>query len=93
MTARDNTDSNVTRIRRIIEERVDAVREKRRRRDVAPRRAIDAPLAEAWRKFCGHFECVSIHHGSILDLDIDAVVSPANSFGFMDGGIDVRTIS
>ncbi len=26
--------------------------------------------------------------GNILDLEIDAVVSPANSFGFMDGGID-----
>ena len=27
-------------------------------------------------------------HGNILDIDCDAVVSPANSFGFMDGGID-----
>lgn len=26
--------------------------------------------------------------GSILDVDCDAVVSPANSFGFMDGGVD-----
>ena len=25
---------------------------------------------------------------NILDLDVNAVVSPANSFGFMDGGID-----
>ena len=31
---------------------------------------------------------VEIHHGSILELDCDAVISPANSFGFMDGGID-----
>jgi O-acetyl-ADP-ribose deacetylase (regulator of RNase III) len=29
------------------------------------------------------------HHGSILDLTVDAVVSPANSFGFMDGGVDL----
>lgn len=28
--------------------------------------------------------------GDILDVDCDAVVSPANSFGFMDGGIDGR---
>lgn len=27
-------------------------------------------------------------HGSILDIACDAVVSPANSFGFMDGGVD-----
>lgn len=31
---------------------------------------------------------LSIHRGSILDVPCDAVVSPANSFGFMDGGID-----
>lgn len=34
-------------------------------------------------------ESVQIHQGSILDLQVDAVVSPANSFGFMDGGIDM----
>jgi O-acetyl-ADP-ribose deacetylase (regulator of RNase III) len=42
----------------------------------------------AWRTFCGDLPFVSIHRGSILDLSCDAVVSPANSFGFMDGGID-----
>jgi O-acetyl-ADP-ribose deacetylase (regulator of RNase III) len=31
---------------------------------------------------------VVVHRGSILDVHCDAVVSPANSFGFMDGGID-----
>ncbi len=29
------------------------------------------------------------HHGSIFDHPADAIVSPANSFGFMDGGIDL----
>ena len=33
---------------------------------------------------------MTVHRGSILDLSVDAVVSPANSFGFMDGGIDHR---
>lgn len=28
------------------------------------------------------------YHGPITDLVVDAVVSPANSFGFMDGGVD-----
>jgi O-acetyl-ADP-ribose deacetylase (regulator of RNase III) len=26
---------------------------------------------------------------SLLDLEVDAIVSPANSFGFMDGGLDL----
>jgi O-acetyl-ADP-ribose deacetylase (regulator of RNase III) len=31
---------------------------------------------------------VEVIEGNLLDLDCDALVSPANSFGFMDGGID-----
>src|SRR5262249_24821471 len=50
--------------------------------------AVDKPLAEAWQRACGDLSCVTIHHGSIFDAECDAVVSPANSFGFMDGGID-----
>jgi O-acetyl-ADP-ribose deacetylase (regulator of RNase III) len=50
--------------------------------------AVDESLADAWTKFCGDLDFVTVHHGSILDVDCDAVVSPANSYGFMDGGID-----
>lgn len=50
--------------------------------------AIDHHLADAWARFCGDLPGIRIHLGSILDLTCDAVVSPANSFGFMDGGID-----
>lgn len=50
--------------------------------------AIDRPLADAWEQLCGDLDCVAVHRGSIIDLECDAVVSPANSFGFMDGGID-----
>ncbi len=50
--------------------------------------SVTDELSKAWRTFCGHLDGVEIHHGSILDVDGDAVVSPANSFGFMDGGID-----
>ncbi len=50
--------------------------------------AVDEPLANAWRDACADLDFVTVHHGSILDLKCDAVVSPANSFGFMDGGID-----
>ncbi len=51
--------------------------------------SVDAGLAEAWARFCGDLDCVTVHHGSIFDIACDAVVSPANSFGFMDGGIDL----
>lgn len=50
--------------------------------------AIDEPLARALQTFCGDLDFIEIHCGSILDVSCDAVVSPANSFGFMDGGID-----
>lgn len=50
--------------------------------------AVDAPLAAAWQRWCGDLRCVEVHRGSIFDATCDAVVSPANSFGFMDGGID-----
>lgn len=50
--------------------------------------AVDARLEKAWRDACGDLDFVEIYRGSILDLKCDAVVSPANSFGFMDGGID-----
>lgn len=50
--------------------------------------AVEAPLAAAWNQACADLPGVSIHHGSIFDCACDAAVSPANSFGFMDGGID-----
>jgi O-acetyl-ADP-ribose deacetylase (regulator of RNase III) len=50
--------------------------------------ARDKDLAEAWMRYCGDLNNVSLHRGSIFDVACDAVVSPANSFGFMDGGID-----
>ena len=52
--------------------------------------AVEPPLADAWERFCGDLEFVSIHEGDILEVACEAVVSPANSFGFMDGGIDAQ---
>lgn len=51
--------------------------------------SVERALTEAWQKFCGDLPQVTVYHGSILEVDCDAVVSPANSFGFMDGGIDL----
>ncbi|MCI0998964.1 macro domain-containing protein [Ochrobactrum sp. C6C9] len=41
-------------------------------------------VVDAWRAISLDAEC-----GSIFDHPADAIVSPANSFGFMDGGIDL----
>ena len=51
--------------------------------------SVEDALADAWERFCGDLPFVSVHRGSIFDLSCDAVVSPANSYGFMDGGIDM----
>lgn len=51
-------------------------------------RAMDPSLGEAW---CSHFDNdpnVTIQVGDIFQTPIQAFVSPANSFGIMDGGID-----
>ncbi|GLY36589.1 tail protein [Amycolatopsis sp. NBRC 101858] len=51
--------------------------------------AVDEPLATAWtsaaEKLTGR---VRVHRGSVLDVVAQAVVSPANSYGWMRGGID-----
>lgn len=51
--------------------------------------SVEQGLADAWERWCGDLSFVSVHRGSIFDLSCDAVVSPANSFGLMDGGIDM----
>src|SRR5688500_6173206 len=50
--------------------------------------AVDDAMAEAWNALAAGRPHLVVHHGSIMDVDADAVVSPANSFGFMGGGID-----
>lgn len=50
--------------------------------------AFDEELARAWQAHCGDLPGVSVHRGSIFEVTCDAVVSPANSYGVMDGGID-----
>ena len=50
--------------------------------------ARDDRLADAWEREFEGVTRIRVHRGSIFDVSCDAVVSPANSFGFMDGGID-----
>lgn len=50
---------------------------------------LQPEVVSAWREqFAGYSE-VSVQSGSIFDVECDALVSPANSFGFMDGGLDM----
>lgn len=64
-------------------------------------RDLSVSLVNAWRDAFADVPDVTISHGDIfseqpgplpdrapIDVIADAVVSPANSFGFMDGGID-----
>jgi O-acetyl-ADP-ribose deacetylase (regulator of RNase III) len=46
-------------------------------------------LVAVWRQEFASASDVEVSHGDIFDLAADAIVSPANSFGFMDGGIDL----
>ncbi|OLR93119.1 macro domain-containing protein [Actinokineospora bangkokensis] len=50
--------------------------------------AVHTDLAEAWDGAAAGRPGIRVHRGSLLEVDADAVVSPANSFGWMRGGID-----
>lgn len=51
---------------------------------------VNINMIQAWRKIFDSDSSldVEIYPGSIFDLSVDALVSPANSYGFMDGGLD-----
>ncbi|ROT33877.1 macro domain-containing protein [Micromonospora sp. HM5-17] len=49
---------------------------------------INPRVVEAWRSAFADTPEVEIHQGSILDQHVDAWVSPTNSRGRMDGGVD-----
>lgn len=46
-------------------------------------------LVAAWNEEFKGYENIETHCGDIFDKSADIIVSPANSFGFMDGGIDL----
>ncbi|MCL4872397.1 MAG: macro domain-containing protein [Anaerolineae bacterium] len=50
---------------------------------------LQIQVVNAWRQAFQEYHNIEIHHGSIFDVSCHAIVSPANSFGFMDGGIDM----
>lgn len=51
---------------------------------------LNANIIKSWEKYFKKDPNIKIYHGSIFDLECNAYTSPANSFGFMDGGIDYQ---
>ncbi|WP_042803633.1 macro domain-containing protein [Streptomyces sp. C] len=49
---------------------------------------VNAAVVESWRAAFADTPGIEIRRGSILDEDVDAWVSPTNSRGRMDGGVD-----
>ncbi|MDO7846782.1 macro domain-containing protein [Hymenobacter sp. M29] len=45
-------------------------------------------VTDAWEKVFADVPQVTVRLGSIFDYPADALVSPANSFGYMNGGLD-----
>jgi len=45
-------------------------------------------VTEAWEKTFADVPQVTVRLGSIFDYPTDALISPANSFGYMNGGLD-----
>lgn len=52
-------------------------------------RDINADLVDAWKLAFVDTPDVQVSHGDIFAERADAILSPANSFGHMDGGIDL----
>ena len=52
-------------------------------------RDLDADICSAWEAAFSDTSNVDVACSDIFSTEADAVISPANSFGFMDGGIDL----
>lgn len=49
----------------------------------------NAAMAAAWEESFEEYESVEVVEGDYFSRPADAMVSPANSFGIMDGGLDL----
>lgn len=52
--------------------------------------AFNDDLYQAWQDCFADADNVTVSYGDILSFKADAIVSPANSFGYMDGGLDLK---
>lgn len=48
----------------------------------------DSTVVREWRKAFHNWPEVEVIHADILKVAVNTIVSPGNSYGFMDGGID-----
>ena len=46
-------------------------------------------MCEAWESRFKGCNDVHVFHGDVFEKSCDCIISPANSFGFMDGGLDL----
>ncbi len=49
---------------------------------------INKDLCDQWTRDFREHSNVEIHHGSMFEVSGNTIISPANSFGFMTGGVD-----
>ena len=49
----------------------------------------NASIVDAWKAAFSGYKDIEASQGDIFDIKADSIISPANSFGFMDGGIDL----
>lgn len=49
----------------------------------------NAELISAWKAIFHEWNAIEVLHGDFFSVPTDAMVSPANSFGYMDGGLDL----
>ena len=52
----------------------------------------DPAVVRAWRGVFAPFPEVAVRQADLLDAATNAAVSPANGYGFMDGGIDAAYV-
>lgn len=50
----------------------------------------DSNLGNAWKSYFNEYPNVELLEEDIGNTNCDAIVSPANLFGFMDGGLDYQ---
>ena len=76
-----------------FEKSLEAAREKYSESMKIYLRDLNMKIVNSWKSvfynFGYHYDNIDVSCGSIFDLTADAIISPANSFGFMDGGIDL----
>lgn len=50
---------------------------------------LEPAMVTAWQHAFSDVSCAEAHRADYFDVPADAMVSPANSFGIMDGGLDL----